>query len=447
MPKPRLLLILVLALLLRLVFVLSLDPLAPYGDVGGDSAWFLTNGYTLVTEEQRGVLAPLDARFSPAYFLKPYTLFTGIEVPQWVQAAKLAPPPVYLLLIGVPQALLPQAGAVLAVRILQAVLSTATCYFAYRLALRLTQRENAALLAAFALAVSPAMIIEAGQILTETLFIFLLAGGIWLYVESLCSARRGLALLLLAGFVLGLATLTRAVLLVFPLGLAIHLMLVYGLRRGVGRAVLLLAVYALVVSTWTVYNVARWNRFIIAGEGLPAFLYLGAAGWEGPQQVDAALAEQSPTGDYAEAAGSLIGSDPLGWATRRVTELTGAYLQPHGTSLFPGESLRDQAAKWLREDRSPAGLLELMRGDAFWQKLALYLFHYTAGLAGLVGMWRTRRQWRVALPMIGLIAYYTLAHLLLYALPRYLFPTEVFWWVFAAAALTPHRFHEAADER
>jgi hypothetical protein len=38
--------------------------------------------------------------------------------------------------------------------------------------------------------------------------------------------------------------------------------------------------------------------------------------------------------------------------------------------------------------------------------------------------------------MIGLIAYVTLVHLALYALPRYLFPTEVFWWVFAAAALS-----------
>jgi hypothetical protein len=29
----------------------------------------------------------------------------------------------------------------------------------------------------------------------------------------------------------------------------------------------------------------------------------------------------------------------------------------------------------------------------------------------------------------------TLVHLALLALPRYIFPTEVFWWIFAAAAL------------
>ena len=114
-------------------------------------------------------------------------------------------------------------------------------------------------------------------------------------------------------------------------------------------------------------------------------------------------------------------------------------MQPHGTTFFPGASLREQALDWLREDRSIAGLVALTQGEAFWQKLALYIFHYTALLAGLVGMWRTRRNWHVGLAMIGLIAYLTLTHLFLYALPRYLFPTEVFWWVFAAAALTRTR--------
>ena len=76
-----------------------------------------------------------------------------------------------------------------------------------------------------------------------------------------------------------------------------------------------------------------------------------------------------------------------------------------------------------------------MQGDNFVPKLILYLFHYAALIGGLIGIWLYRRRWRVALPMIGLIAYLTLVHLALYALPRYLFPTELFWWVFAAAAI------------
>ena len=44
-------------------------------------------------------------------------------------------------------------------------------------------------------------------------------------------------------------------------------------------------------------------------------------------------------------------------------------------------------------------------------------------------------RWRLALPLIGFIGYITLAHLVLLATPRYIFPTEVFWLVFAAVAL------------
>ena len=160
------------------------------------------------------------------------------------------------------------------------------------------------------LAISPAFIIESAQILTETVYIFLLTGGVWLYVESLpqkrTSSHNTSALLCAAAvrrILLGLATLTRAVLLAFPFVLAIHLLIVTGWRKGWRHAALLLLVYALVVSTWTVYSLARWNRFVIAGEGLAAFLYMGATGWTSAQEVDQQLAQQSPSGDYAEARG------------------------------------------------------------------------------------------------------------------------------------------------
>ncbi len=440
----RLLLILALALLLRLAFGLAKDPLLPYYDLGGDSLWYLGTAYAIVTD------TPPQGSAS--------------------DGANLTPPPLYFLLIGIPQALLSPAGAVMAIRVFQAILGTATCYFAYRLALLLTKRTSAGLIAAGALAISPAFIIEAAQILTETTYIFLIAGGMWLYLESFGrhdkggvrtgapetrpdavpdpqSRRGGLALLLIAAALFGLATLTRAVLLAFPLALAAYLLIT---RQSWRRAALFLLVYGLVVSTWTVYSLARWNRFVIAGNGLEAMFYIGATGWSGPQGTDQQLAEVSPELDYTEGAQAAIGQDPLGWIRRRVGELAGAYLQPHGTTFYPGESLRDLALQWLREDRSVRGLIALTRGDAFWPKLVLYGMHYAALIVGLAGMWVYRRRWQIALPMIGSIAYLTLVHLLLLALPRYLFPNEIFWWIFAAAALSqlllPRRGGECIKE-
>ncbi len=415
MPDKRLLwIILGMALVLRLVFALSLpNEVNP----GSDSGWYLGNAYALITDEPPGPLRDVS---------------------------NLSSPPLYFIVIGIPQLFLSPDASVIAVRLFQALLSTATCYFAFRLALLLTKRTSAGLIAAFALAISPAFIIESAQILTETTYIFLLAGGVWLYLESIsnrqnavqpsvASARNSMALLLLAAALFGLATLTRAVLLAFPLALAAYLLIV---RQGWRRAALFLLVYVLVVSSWTVYSMARWNRFVIAGTGFDAMIYIGATGWTSPQNVDQALAQQSPDGSYAQAAQNVISSDPLGWVKRRVSDLAGAYLQPHGTTFYPGASLRDLALKWLQEDRSAGGLIALMQGDAFWPKLVLYVMHYAALVAGVVGMWLERRHWRIALPLIGFIAYLTLVHLALLALPRYLFPNELFWWVFAAAALS-----------
>ena len=124
-----------------------------------------------------------------------------------------------------------------------------------------------------------------------------------------------------AGLLLGLATLTRAVLLLFPLGLAIHLALVYR-RQSLRAILLLLAIYTLVVSTWTVYNRLRWQRWVIGGEGFTAFLYIGASeqGWQGGNALDQSLTphRHSQQDRFLAAAGDIIRSDPLGYVLRRL---------------------------------------------------------------------------------------------------------------------------------
>ena len=440
--------LLALALVLRVAYVLSLDAAEPYSAMGGDNRFYLAHGYTLVTGR---LSAQMYVDLSRLGVAPVYLLFNGL----WqallpsdaaISQASLAQglPAAYGVLYAAPS-----PAAVVAIRLAQALLGTASCYLAYRLARRLTGRERPGLIAAGALAVSPVFILETGVIGTETLYIFLLAAALTVYTGAVDSARpqaRWLPALAAVGVLLGLATLTRAVLLLFPLGLALHLLLVYKPWTALNRAVWLLLVYSLVVSTWTLYNWVRYDRFIIAGEGFAAFLYIGAAGWDGAQGTDAQLAETGLDLEaddrqqvYTDAASSAISTNPAGYLQRRVTELASAYLQPHGTVFFPGESLRSLAAGWLRDDRSLGGLLALTRVEAFWPKLTIYAFHYVGLVAGLAGMWLTRRRWRVALPLIGFIIYTTLVHLVLLALPRYIFPTAIFWWVFAAAALSSQR--------
>jgi 4-amino-4-deoxy-L-arabinose transferase-like glycosyltransferase len=420
-----LLLILLTALFLRLWYGLAQDHQSVYENRNGDSAWYLANGYVLVT---------------------------GRDTDYPVDLSRLPTAPLYLILIGVWQALLSPEAAVVAIRITQAILGVATIYFAYELARKIAGDDGAGLITAGVLALSPAFITEAAQIATETLYIFLVTGGLLAFTSSQVGAGLGPAptkMLVLSAFLLGLATLTRGVMLGFPVGLALLALLSHGWRAGWKRAAVLLLVYALTISTWTVYNLVRFDRLVIGAEGFAAFLYISASGWESPQQVDEAISEdvggsviqeeledlqaenQARQAEFSSAAVATISADPVGYLQRRIGDL-----QPHGTAFFPGESLKDAASNWLRDDRTASGLIELTRGDAFWPKLALYLFHFTGLIFGLVGMWQTRQRWRLTLPLIGFIAYTLLVALVTLALPRYLFPAEVFWWVLSGIVIS-----------
>ncbi|MFN8527537.1 MAG: glycosyltransferase family 39 protein [Anaerolineae bacterium] len=299
------------------------------------------------------------------------------------------------------------------------------------------------------MALSPAFIIESAQITTETVFMALLAGGLTLFVEAVY--RGGMARptptsplwWIGAAVLLGLAALTRAVLIVFPFALAVYWLIVpppdRRFARRLGQALAFGAVYLAVVLTWTGYNWVHWNRLVFGGGDISAFLYIGATGWADPQEVDHRLETQAGSGDpnvrnYAQGAASAIASDPMAYVKRRLSEWSGSILQPHGTVYFGGESLRDLGVRWLTQDRSLNGLVDVIRGDAFGSKLVIYVFHYTALFFGLIGMWRVRRAWPLMLPLLAYIGYTAALHLFILALPRYWFPTMIFWTVFAACA-------------
>jgi hypothetical protein len=119
----------------------------------------------------------------------------------------------------------------------------------------------------------------------------------------------------------------------------------------------------------------------------------------------------------------------------RVRQLASAYVQPHNTNYFPGESIKDATVSWLRHDRSPGGLRDVLRIQNFAPKLLLYVFHFAALGFGAAGMLLLVRRWRALLALYGVVAYFTGIHLALLALPRYLLPMMPVWIVFACAAV------------
>ena len=436
-----LLCILLFAFLLRFTYALDHPTLRAFAnDEGGDSGWYLANGAGFFSGQEHGRIRGL-----PFYI------------------SKVSTPPLYLLFVGIIQQLLPDHETIIAIRLIQCLASTATVYLAFRLGTVIARDRRAGLVAAALTAFHPAMIMEPANIATETLYIFFLAVGLWLYTEyaaNACYRRERYRVspdvaLTLAALAFGLATLTRAVAILFPLGIALHLILLgrHGYVRSWRKScIMLLLVYSAFVSTWTIHSFVLWDRIIVVSDQLMPALWRAAESNDGsPEQNDRLLMEgveitipegceidcnfQHSTETFVKKISAIVEADPAGLLALRASELVYSILQPHGTTALGDVSIVEAGRVWLTESRTLDGLLQVVRIEGFANKLAVWIFHYCGIIFGLPGMIWTRKQWQIALPLTGFVFYTIAAHFFLLALPRYLFPIEFVWFIFAGVAI------------
>ncbi len=431
--------ILFVGLLLRLAYAAGQPIVANFVGTGGDSGWYLAVGWGFFSGQEHGWIRNIP--------------FINNSIPT---------PPAYILYAGLFQQFLAEQETVVAMRLLQCLASIATVYLVFRIT-RTLHCQRAGLVAAALAAFHPALVFEPSNIATETLFIFFLSCGLWLFVEHYvngvgdgrASWLSPSAAIVLTAMAFSLATLTRAVSILFPLGLALHIALLRRrpcLRHWRRHIALLLAVYLAILLTWTVYNLALWDRFVFVSDRLLPTVWRGAESEDGsPQQNDALLlagAEAEvpegcevdcryhhPAALYLERIGEIIGADPAGLLALRANELAYSLLQPHGTTHLGNVSIREAALNWLNSGRSLAELSEITQIEGFWAKLLTWLFHLLGIVFGLPGMIMLRRRWPLSLPVMGYALYTVLAHSVLLALPRYLFTIEVIWLIFAGCAL------------
>ncbi|MAU09404.1 MAG: hypothetical protein CL607_06260 [Anaerolineaceae bacterium] len=409
--------ILALALALRLLTLLGMDPLDMYLSDGGDRIWFLLTGLGLTSNKDLGQITLVV--HGQVTMILPF--LTG----------SLPTPPLYLYIIGWLQRLFGPEMGIVAIWLMQTLMGTAVCWFGYRVGRKL-HSEAAGLITALALAVHPEFVREAANVLTESTYIFFIYAGIWLYVEYVAQAERPRwRMIALIGAVFGLATLTRAVPLLFPVGIGLHLLWI-SRGRWWHFALGLLVAYGLMIGTWTAHNLLLYDRFVIVTNQFTPALWRGAVTTDGaPDENDAQLAGTTP----GEAAVEAITGDIGGYVAMRIKELGSSYLIPAGTTTLGGESLRALVLDWLREDRSLEGLGRVFSGDDFWLKSLMYLFHFGGIGLGLLGMILARRNWQIMTVLAGFILYTTLVHSVLIAIPRYIFPTQMAFWMLASVPL------------
>ncbi len=396
--------ILLLALALRLHWVLVADPSPKLG--GGDAPFYLILGKNLA------IGAPTPETWS---------IIVG---------------PVYPIYLSFFYLLLPENLVVQAARLGQAALDTLMCLTAFDLARRVFD-ARVGLLTSLILALDLRFIVQAGAINTETVFIFLAVLGVWLFVAA--RAAQGNRLWGYAGSVviLLLSALTRPAALPLPVLLIASLllprptptqMIAAGLIAGVG------------VAGFVIYaarNYQTTGQITIISDGLAGNFWMGSRGdgqWHGAEQFQKEADDLKARYGYlayAEDAFRTITADPLAYGRLLIVKLAGAYLQPHGTVAFPGESLKDLAVGVLHRRVSFA---ELVMGDGFWPKLIIYVFHYIGLIGGLGGMWLSRREWVKILPLVLPAITFTSVYTILTIIPRYIFPEMPFVMILAAYA-------------
>jgi 4-amino-4-deoxy-L-arabinose transferase-like glycosyltransferase len=178
-------------------------------------------------------------------------------------------PPLYPYLCGLSWALGAEA---LGVKLLQVVLSTATVWLVFLLGRRWFG-DRIGLTAAGLLAFYPTLIGFSHWLMGETVFLFLLTASFVLHFGregGVASARRFFA----AGLVLGIAAMTREVVIYFiPLVLAWMLFETRDLLGTVKRGALYVGGFLLVVLPFCLHLQAKYGGFILITDGGSTILY------------------------------------------------------------------------------------------------------------------------------------------------------------------------------
>ncbi len=167
------------------------------------------------------------------------------------EGAKALRPPAYSLFLSLVYAVFGREN-LLAVRIVQAFLSAATCLIVYLLGKRLFGTA-AAKIALAACAIYPFFIYYSGAVLTETLFIFLLS----LIMLSLSGKRFAWA-----GFVFGLGILCRSELIVFLIVSLAGMFIVMPAKDAIRRSLVTAAIALAVLAPWMIRNYRVFGEFV-----------------------------------------------------------------------------------------------------------------------------------------------------------------------------------------
>jgi len=341
----------------------------------------------------------------------------------WVGADRAWEMPGPAIFFAVFVRLFGETGALIPIRLAQAILLVAQCGLVAFIARSLFRDRLAGFVAACLCALYPFLLFYQGLLLSETLFDTLLLAGVaallWWRERG---ARIDLALVV-ASACFAAATMTKATLTIMPplLIAAIAWLAGTGWRRTLAVLVAAACLYTAFMSPWWLRNAAVLHVFVPFTTGSAINLYVG----NNPHNLEAGIDWAT---DVEPDVFARINAMPDEVARQRAfSERALGYIKQN-----PGTFLRAAVKKFVRfwnvipnatEFRS--GLYSLVSALSFGPVLIL-------AIACALRRWR---QWRVLAPIYLIVGYFTFVHVVTIASLRYRLPLEPLLIAMAAEPL------------
>jgi len=372
--KKYLIFIFVLALILRLTYVLFFPQLK----IESDALQYDTIGWNLASGDgfslEPGVPAPVRAPVYPFFLSLIYLVF---------------------------------GHSYLAVRLAQTIVSTLTCLVIYWLGKEIFDEEMSRV-TSLIIALYPVLISYTGFLLTETLFTFLLSITALFLVRAVKN-RLG-KYYAISGMLLGITTLCRATTMLFPLFIFVGLWAVYKVKiRAIVHFLIFLSMMVVVIIPWTVRNYFRFHTFLPVATGGGLTLWAGTyVPWDGKYQ-----------GVTTEPLKSMA-MNPIKYFIMSIKKFPRFWITSH-SSVFG----IDKPNSWYLRERQYFPL---------FVKFCLLLLHTVTLILGIIGVFLIRKQWKSYIIPLLLICFFT-GHIFLVTIPRYHVPVLPYVFIFVSVCL------------
>lgn len=301
------------------------------------------------------------------------------------------------------------------VRIIQAVLGTLTCIIIFLVAKRLFN-DKTAIISALISCFYPVFIKTTEYILTENLYTFLLIAAVFFllrYIQG--SGYKNLAF---CGAILGIASLTRSVIVFFPVFILTLLgrkiiSLRCGSKKYVIGLVIFLFFFILPIVPWAIRNWKVHHRFVPISTTLGIGLYTS----------------------YVPNEGKLYGLT----ARDEVVEKSRSIESEAEQSDF----LTMQALKYIKNNPIRVLKLEILKTAYFWSVFdweiignGVYNFMYGFVMPFFILGIFINKRFRELLPVYLPILYGFFMALVFYGSPRFRLPVEPYIIIISAAGIT-----------